>query len=59
MRNVAMTVEDNILTIKVDLTKDFGDSTSGKSTVIASTKGNVGIQEDDAIRIGLNVYRKK
>ena len=30
MKNVEMKVEGNILTIKVDLTKDFGPSSSGK-----------------------------
>ena len=29
MKNVEMKVEDNILTIKVDLTKEFGLSSSG------------------------------
>lgn len=35
-RKAEMTVEGNILTIKVDLTKKFGPSSSGK-TIIAST----------------------
>jgi len=30
MKNVEMKVEGNILTIKVDLTKEFGPSSSGK-----------------------------
>ena len=37
MKNIDMTVEENILTIKVDLTKEFGLSSSGKSIIIAST----------------------
>ena len=41
MKNVEMTVEGNILTIKVDLSKDFGPSSSKKSIIIASTEGNV------------------
>ena len=36
-----MKVEGNILTIKVDLTKDFGPSSSGKTIIIASTEGNI------------------
>ncbi len=59
MKNVEMTVEGNILTIKVDLSKDFGPSASGKTTIIASTKGNVSLTEDEDIKIGLNVYKKK
>lgn len=59
MKNVEMKVDENILTIKVDLTKEFGPSASGKTIIIASTEGNISIPEKDAIKIGLNVYRKK
>ena len=58
MKNVEMKVEGNILTIKVDLTKEFGPSSSGKTIIIASTEGNVSIQDRDE-KVGLNVYRKK
>lgn len=58
MKNVEMTVEGSILTIKVDLTKDFGPSSSGKTIIIASTEGNVSIPDRDE-KVGLNVYRKK
>ena len=59
MKNVEMTVEKDILTIKVDLTKDFGPSSSGKTIIIASTEGNVSIPANEEKKIGLNVYRKK
>ncbi len=59
MKNVEMKVEGNILTIKVDLTKAFGPSSSGKTIIIASTEGNVAIPEKDEVKIGLNIYRKK
>ena len=58
MKNVDMKLEGNILTIKVDISKEFGMSSSGKSLIIASTEGNVSIPEKDEIKIGLNVYRK-
>jgi hypothetical protein len=58
MKNVQMTVAGNILTITVDLTKEFGPSSSGKTIIIASTEGNVTVPERDE-KIGLNVYRKK
>jgi hypothetical protein len=58
MKNVEMTVEGNTLTIKVDLTKEFGPSSSGKTIIIASTEGNISIPNRDE-KIGLNVYRKK
>lgn len=58
MKNVQITVVGNILTITVDLTKEFGPSSSGKTIIIASTEGNVAVPERDE-KIGLNVYRKK
>jgi hypothetical protein len=59
MKNVEMQVEGNILTIKVDLTKEFGPSSSGKTIIIASTEGNVSVPGDEDKKVGLNVYRKK
>lgn len=38
-KNVETKVEGNYLTIKIDLTKDLGQSKSGKSTMIGSTGG--------------------
>ena len=58
MKNVQMTVEGNLLTITVDLSKEFGPSSSGKTIIVASTEGNVTIPEREE-KIGLNVYRKK
>jgi ABC-type uncharacterized transport system YnjBCD ATPase subunit len=58
MKNVQMTVAGDILTITVDLTKEFGPSSSGKTTIIASTEGNIAVPERDE-KIGLNVYRRK
>ena len=58
MKNVDMKIEGNILTIKVDLTKEFGPSSSGKTIIIASTEGNVSVPERDE-KVGLNVYRRK
>jgi hypothetical protein len=59
MENVEITVEGNILIMKVDLTKDFGPSSSGKTIIIASTEGNVAIDGHEEAKVGLNVYRKK
>jgi hypothetical protein len=58
MKNVEMTGDGNILTIKVDLSKAFGPSASGKTTIIATTEGNVTIPDREE-KVGLNVYRKK
>lgn len=58
MKNVEFQVEGPILTIKVDLSKEFGPSTSGKTTIIATTEGNVTLPGREE-KIGLNIYKKK
>ncbi|MGM0599332.1 MAG: hypothetical protein ACQETH_05900 [Candidatus Rifleibacteriota bacterium] len=58
MKNVDLNVEGNILTIKVDLTKDYGPSSSGKSIIIATTEGNYALPGREE-KLGVNVYRKK
>lgn len=58
MKNVELKVDGTTLTISVDLSKEFGPSSSGKTTIIATTEGNVSIPGRDE-KIGLNVYKKK
>lgn len=58
MKNVELTLEGTILTIKVDLSKEFGPSASGKTIIVASTEGNVTVP-GRLEKIGLNVYRKQ
>ena len=58
MKNVDMSVEGSVLTIRVDLSKEFGPSSTGKTIIIASTEGNVTIPNRQE-KVGLNVYRKK
>jgi hypothetical protein len=58
MKNVEMSVSGNILTITVDLSKEFGPSSSGKTLIIASTEGNIAVPDREE-KVGLNVYRKK
>ena len=58
MKNAEMSVEGNVLTIKVDLSKEYGPSSSGKTIIVASTEGNVSIPDREE-KLGLNVYRKK
>jgi hypothetical protein len=54
-----MQVDGNILTIKVDLSKAFGLSSSGKNTIVASTEGNQSVPGREDVKIGLNIYTKK
>ncbi|HQU28171.1 MAG: hypothetical protein KC563_01465 [Nitrospira sp.] len=58
MKNVDLKVEGKILTITVDLSQDFGPSSSGKTTIIATTEGNVSLPGREE-KIGLNIYKKK
>lgn len=58
MKNVEMSVDGTILTIKVDLSKEFGPSSTGKTIIIATTEGNITIPNREE-KLGLNVYRKK
>ena len=58
MKNCEMKFTGNILTITVDVSKDFGKSSSGKSIIIATTEGNVTVPDTSDIKIGLNIYKK-
>ena len=58
MKNIEMSIEGSVLTIKVDLSKEFGPSSTGKTIIIASTEGNVTIPNRQE-KVGINVYRKK
>jgi uncharacterized OB-fold protein len=58
LKNVELSVNGKILTITVDLTKEFGPSSSGKTIIIASTEGNIPLPGRAEV-VGLNVYRKK
>ena len=59
MKNVSMKQDGKILTITVDLSKEFGLSKSGKTKIIASTEGNQSITNgDDVVYVGVNVYKK-
>lgn len=59
MKNVSLELDGDTLIIKVDLTKSFGPSTSGKTTIIASTEGNAPVPGREDIKIGLNVFKKR
>ena len=57
MDNVQIEVQDNKAVITIDLTKDFGPSKSGKTIVVATTRGNVPIPGSGTIKIGINCYK--
>ena len=57
MLNIDSKVNGDILTLTIDLSKEFGRSKSGKTVIIASTQGNKKIEGTDAV-IGVNCYKK-
>lgn len=59
MKNVEIKVDGDTLTITVDLSQEFGPSSSGKSITIASTEGNVSIPSREEVKIGLNIYKPR
>ena len=56
MKNMELSVSGDILTIKVDLSKEFGPSASGKTIIIGSSEGNITVPGREE-KVGLNVYR--
>ena len=59
MKNVELEVTGNKLILTVDLSKEFGESKSGKTIIIASSEGNTSIPDRAEIKLGLNVFKKK
>ncbi len=57
MQNIKTEVKGNILTIKVKLDAKTKPSASGKTLIIASSKGNKEIT--DGVIMGLNIYKYK
>ncbi|HMA36879.1 MAG TPA: hypothetical protein VKY74_20660 [Chloroflexia bacterium] len=55
-KNVVGHIEGSKLILEIDLTQNFGASASGKSTIIATTSGNVAIPDTGA-KLGLNIYK--
>lgn len=56
MKNIELKVDGNILTVKIDLSKTHGASSSGKSIIIATTEGNQVVAP--GIMAGINIYKK-
>ncbi len=60
MENVEMAVKGNKLTIVVDIDKDFGPSSTGKTICVATTKGfqRIGNGNGKEVMVSLNVNKK-
>jgi hypothetical protein len=56
--NISVSVKGKKLLIEIDLNKTGSPSRSGKTTVIASTRGNMPIPGLPDFRLGLNLYKR-
>jgi hypothetical protein len=59
MKNIKYEVRGDILIINVDLKEHHGPSSSGKSTIIATTAGNHELPSHPGVVFGMNVYLRK
>ena len=57
MTNVIAKVEGDLLVLTVDLTVEGEKSKSGKSTLVASSRGNQAVPGHENVKFGLNVFR--
>lgn len=59
MKNVEIKVNGSKVTIEFDATKTFGPSSSGKTTIVASTEGPVKVDVPGGyVSVNLNVFKK-
>jgi hypothetical protein len=57
MQNIEIELDGNVVKILIDIEKDFGLSSSGKTIIVASSRGNKPIEDTDVF-LGLNVFKK-
>lgn len=57
MDNIKVEVKGTTATITIDLSKRLGPSSTGKTMIVATTKGNVEIAP--GIKMGLNIYTNR
>ncbi len=57
MKNVSTRVEGTKLVIEVDLTQDFGESSTGKSILVATTAGNKPVPGHPGMQYGITVFK--
>jgi hypothetical protein len=59
VKNIETKLDGNKLTLVIDLDKEFGLSSSGKSVTVASTQGNVSVPGREEIKMGINIYKTR
>jgi len=58
MKGIVMTRKGDELIVKIDLSKTHGPSKSGKTTIVATTEGNVPVEGSPEIKIGINAFKQ-
>lgn len=58
MKNIKVERNGNLLVLTIDMSQTFGPSSSGKTTIIASSEGNAPIPGEKVAKFGLNVFTK-
>jgi hypothetical protein len=54
--NLTTVVKDGVLVISIDLTKEAGPSSTGKSTLIGTTHGIIDVGH--GVQLSVNAFRK-
>lgn len=55
-KGITVKVDGDMVQVTFDASKDFGPSASGKTTIVATTSGNIVLP--NGVTIGVNAYRK-
>jgi len=56
--NVDVSVDGDVMTLRVNLTRDLGASASGKTRTVASTNGFFHVPTHPGVILALNVNKK-
>lgn len=56
VQNITISIAEDITTMTIDMSQDFGTSASGKSIIIASSRGNKRLESTN-VYYGLNIYK--
>ena len=57
MKNIETDIDEYILTIKIDLNKEYGPSKSGKTIIVGSTYGTTPIDPQSDIKINITAFK--
>lgn len=57
-KNCDVQVVNKKIVITIDPTKEFGPSSTGKTTIVASSGGSIDVPGYPGVKLGLNVFKK-